>query len=207
MRWLEIQNKLRAIQHLLPEYFKDGESLVEVCCTLGITRRDFLRMVTEDAEFEQAYYQAVEAAEAWWNKLGRYGAAGKVRINSTVWMAVMKNRYNWKDKREVDVLAASITGLPGAPETNEMADEIDARAFLENAGLLQPVVIPESSGNENTAPRQIREKVLKPKKGDYDDGETTRHTPRTVKPAKKEKTPKPKTKTKKTTTKKPKAKK
>lgn len=84
----------------LPQMFANGESVAEVCIQLGVTRRAFYDWVEKYPDFADAYQDGKMHAEAWWSKLGRAGAAGKVDIQPTVWIFNMKNKFGWVDRIE-----------------------------------------------------------------------------------------------------------
>lgn len=86
----------------LPEMFANGEDVAEVATKLGISRQTFYEWLEKFPEFAAAYALGKQYSEAWWTKLGRAGAAGKVKIQPTVWIFNMKNKFNWTDKVETD---------------------------------------------------------------------------------------------------------
>lgn len=84
----------------LPDMFANGESVEEVCRELKISRRAFYDWVEKHPDFAEAYELGKEASQAWWLKLGRAGAAGKVPVQPSIWIFNMKNRLGWKDRVE-----------------------------------------------------------------------------------------------------------
>lgn len=92
----------------LADMFANGESLAEVCVELDVCKESLYKAANICPEFSDAYKKGLEKSEAWWTKLGRAGAAGKVQIQPTTWIFNMKNRFNWVDKKE-------ITGAEGGP--------------------------------------------------------------------------------------------
>lgn len=87
----------------LPEMFKDGQSVCEVCVDLGIHKDTFYEWVKLYPEFSDAYKKGLSLSQGWWEKLGRGGAAGKIEIQPATWIFNMKNRFHddWKDKHEI----------------------------------------------------------------------------------------------------------
>jgi len=85
----------------LPDLFKEGQSVAEVCVELGMCKDTFYRLCNEYPEFSYAYKKGLEMSEAWWTRLGRHGAAGAAEINPTTWIFNMKNRFKWADRHEV----------------------------------------------------------------------------------------------------------
>ena len=84
----------------LPDMFSNGEDVAEVCLKLGISRRAFYDWIEKHPKFKEGYELGKLASEAWWSKLGRAGAAGKVQIQPTVWIFNMKNKFGWRDQPE-----------------------------------------------------------------------------------------------------------
>lgn len=98
---------LKKYAEQLPSMFANGESVEEVCQELGISRRAFYDWVEKHSEFADAYEMGKQASHAWWLKLGRAGATGKVDVQPTLWIFNMKNRLGWKDKVEVEQESAA----------------------------------------------------------------------------------------------------
>lgn len=92
----------KSICEKLPDMFANGESVEEVCQELKITRRCFYDWVEKYPEFADAYELGKQASQAWWLKLGRAGATGKVQVQPSIWIFNMKNRLGWKDRVEVE---------------------------------------------------------------------------------------------------------
>lgn len=84
----------------VPMMFKNGESVAEVCAMLGMSKDSFYQMVEISPLFSDSYARGKDLAEAWWSKLGRAGASGKVKINSAVYNFSMKNKFKWVDRVE-----------------------------------------------------------------------------------------------------------
>lgn len=85
---------------LIPEMFVNGESLAEVCATLGMCKETFYTLTKKYPQFLDAYKRGKQLSEAWWTKLGREGASGVEEIQPTTWIFNMKNRFGWVDKVE-----------------------------------------------------------------------------------------------------------
>jgi len=113
----------------LPTMFANGESVAEVCQVLGVTRRAFYDWVDKYPEFAAAYEEGKGASEAWWTKLGRAGATGKVGIQPTVWIFNMKNRFDWRDK--TDHVHSGPGGGPIETISREMTAEEAAKIYSQ----------------------------------------------------------------------------
>ena len=93
---------------VLPDLFAQGQSVVEVCEMLQISKQTFYRWVEGYPAFSDAYKRGLSRSQAWWERLGREAAAGKAKINTATWIFNMKNRFGWRDKQE-------LSGDPKAP--------------------------------------------------------------------------------------------
>jgi hypothetical protein len=102
--------------------FKQGQSVLEVAVSLGVTRSTIYKWAEEHAEFSDALTRAREVCQSWWEQQGRenlfdteeYDAENHVttkrRLNVQLWNKNMASRFrdDWADRQE-------ITGLNGAP--------------------------------------------------------------------------------------------
>lgn len=98
----------RAYAEMLPDMFRDGQSVVEVCVELGIHKDTFYDWCAKHKEFSDAYTLGLLYSEAWWQKLGRAGAAGG-RVNPPMWRMNMMNRFKWSDRIESEI---TVTDVP-----------------------------------------------------------------------------------------------
>lgn len=114
---------------LLPEMFKEGESVVEVCVLLGIHKDTFYEWCNTHKEFSDAYAIGLMYSEAWWQKLGRAGAAGVKRVNPPMWRMNMMNRFGWKDRFDVsaDIQSANFKDVA--------EDDLAGKSYEERARL------------------------------------------------------------------------
>lgn len=116
-----------AYAEMLPDLFKEGESVIEVCVVLGIHKDTFYDWCKKYKEFSDAYALGLMYSEAWWQKLGRAGAAGG-RVNPPMWRMNMMNRFGWREKIESEI---SIPDAPvGEGLTNKQKKEL-AKQFAE----------------------------------------------------------------------------
>ncbi len=86
----------------IPELYKSGESDAEVALALKVPLHCFKKWLQEHEDFYNAVLEGRGYSEAWWHKLGRIGAAGKIKIQPFVWYANMKNRFGWRDQVTVE---------------------------------------------------------------------------------------------------------
>lgn len=89
-----------ALSKRLPDLFKNGESVAEVCMALDISKDTFYAWVKKHKRFSDAYNKGLQKSEAWWSRLGRAGAQGSVKIQPATWIFNMKNRFGWTDRIE-----------------------------------------------------------------------------------------------------------
>ena len=84
----------------LPEMFKEGQGVAEVCAELKIGKNSFYKAIEISSEFSNAYKRGCELSEAWWTSLGRDGASMEKPIQPATWIFNMKNRFDWREKAD-----------------------------------------------------------------------------------------------------------
>lgn len=84
------------------EMGREGCSDVEIRAAFGISDDLWYRWIAEDEEFSRTYKAAKAACHAKWEEMGRKMAFGQVDGNPTTWIFNMKNRFNWRDKQDVE---------------------------------------------------------------------------------------------------------
>lgn len=99
-------------QYLIEALGREGHSDNSMMVALGISDTGFATLMKDDEEFSQAIKQARRYCHYWWENLGREGAIGKAKINPTIWIFNMKNRFGWRDKTEVDHQSTDGTMTP-----------------------------------------------------------------------------------------------
>ncbi len=94
------------------ELGRQGMSVVEMACDIGVARATIeTNWPAAHPEFLEAFARARDESQAWWEKAGRVGMAGK-NIDSAIWSRSMAARFP-KDWREVK--GTELTGKDGAP--------------------------------------------------------------------------------------------
>lgn len=91
------------------DLMRSGASLVEVAADLGISEETIHTWKRDGKHkaFSAAIDAGVSLAQAWWEKLGRAGAAGKVDVQPALWIFTMKNRFRWSDRTETELTGKS----------------------------------------------------------------------------------------------------
>lgn len=105
-----------------------GASLCEVAADLGISE-ETIHVWKRDGKhkaFSEALASGVSLAQAWWERLGRAGAAGKVNVQPAVWIFTMKNRFEWTDKKEVTHIDDPLAAISDA-ELTEMINALKSQ--------------------------------------------------------------------------------
>lgn len=109
-----------ALANRLPDMFKNGESVAEVCLALEISKDTFYAWVKKHKRFSDAYKKGLCKSEAWWSRLGRAGSQGSVKIQPATWIFNMKNRFGWSDRIEQqhsgEVSGGLVIGTPISPD-------------------------------------------------------------------------------------------
>jgi orotate phosphoribosyltransferase-like protein len=94
------------------ELGKQGMSVIEMACEIGVSRNTLeTNWPAKHPEFLEAFTRAREESQAWWEKAGRVGMAGK-NIDAAIWSRSMAARFP-KDWREVK--GTEVSGPDGGP--------------------------------------------------------------------------------------------
>ena len=90
---------------IVPDMFKDGQSIVEVAVDLGISRAALYRYMDEHEEFRDSITRGRELSQAWWERQARDGLyktsetdpETKIRtertLNDRLWMNNVRFRF------------------------------------------------------------------------------------------------------------------
>lgn len=118
------------------ELGRQGCSVVEMAAEIGVSRNALeTEWTTQHPEFLEAFTQAKQFSQAWWEKVGREGmfeSPGGVKLNPSIWSRSMAARFphDWRENTKVDnthsnpdgsplALMAQITGIPIAPQPSK----------------------------------------------------------------------------------------
>lgn len=88
-------------EKIIIEASQEGASNVEIMCLLGIYRSAFRTLKEDYPEFRAAVKRGKLLCQAWWERRGREMSCGD-NGNPTTWIFNMKNRFDWRDKAEVN---------------------------------------------------------------------------------------------------------
>jgi len=109
------------------EVMEKGFSKEAVAGHIGISKDTLYRWVKKHDEFSDAIKRGVEISRVFWEELGiEMVTAGQG--NSTAWIFNMKNRFGWKDKREISGDSDRPLGVVVLPKLNENTMETTSRA-------------------------------------------------------------------------------
>lgn len=121
---------------------QNGAGRVEWQCALGIHNSAYATLLEDDADFRATIMQCKLLCQAWWEKIGREGAAGARDVNAGVWSFNMKNRFKWRDAlvseaREATASAAqpktiTRTVLPAVKHTPTNFDAPSSQGVVED---------------------------------------------------------------------------
>ena len=81
------------------DVYREGGSDVEVCKVIKTTLKKYREMVEVNPKFKELVEYGRLMSEAWWMERARMNLNNK-QFNTSLWYAVMKNRYGWTDKTE-----------------------------------------------------------------------------------------------------------
>tara|TARA_R110001599_G_scaffold339500_1_gene559119 strand:+ start:97 stop:492 length:396 start_codon:yes stop_codon:yes gene_type:complete len=109
----------------LPELFRQGASIEQVCAMLQISRRAWYDWCEKYPEFDEAAEQGKAIARAWWEHEAVEAAFCRRKVNTPVFLLCLKNRIGWSEK-------AQLSGDPEAPPVREITRTIiDPEALRE----------------------------------------------------------------------------
>lgn len=86
-------------------YSSKGLSRYEITKEFGIYMDILKAWEATYPEFAEAVARGKDACRAWWEKIGRQFVKNRKNsrgINTVLWIFNMKNRFDWRDKRDVN---------------------------------------------------------------------------------------------------------
>jgi hypothetical protein len=93
----------------LVKFMSGGNSVINFCASIGITKDTFFRWVKEKEAFSDAYKKAFALCETFWENIGKRGILGlpitdaegkEGHVNPALFCFYMKNRFHWTDRLE-----------------------------------------------------------------------------------------------------------
>lgn len=88
----------------LIEHMREGLSFETFGAVIGVARDRVYVWAKKHPEFAEAKKEALDLCQLFWEQLGRDGARGGIHnFNMGAWCFNMKNRFGWRDKKDVEV--------------------------------------------------------------------------------------------------------
>ena len=88
----------------LIKHMAEGLSFEAFAGEVGVSLDTIYNWAKEHPEFSEAKKTGTSKCRAFWEKMGRNGAGGKLKgFQGGTWIFNMKNRFSWVDKQEVTV--------------------------------------------------------------------------------------------------------
>jgi transposase-like protein len=104
---------------MLLETMSKGNSVVNFCASIGISRDTFYEWVKCHKEYSDTWKRAATLCESYWENIGKKGVLdvpvavdkeGKERkVNPAMYKFYMANRFRWSDRVEQEI-TADVTG-------------------------------------------------------------------------------------------------
>lgn len=114
----------------LPEMFSEGQDVSVILVELGIARSTFYKWIKKYPEFKEAYEMGREHSKAYCTEIGWDLVHGKIKKgNTAAWIFMMKNKFNWQDKVEVDTASDRVTIEEMISETTATPKEAEKAYF------------------------------------------------------------------------------
>lgn len=89
-------------EQVLIDCGQEGGSAVEMRCLLGIGQSAWETLLEDSEHFRLTVNRAHALCAVWWERCGR-GMATGADGNATVWIFNMKNRFGWRDQKDVSL--------------------------------------------------------------------------------------------------------
>lgn len=97
---------------MLIEHMTEGLSFESFGGVVGVWKEALYNWVKKYPEFSNAKKEGTHKCMLFYEKAGRQGMLGKIAgFNSTTWLFNMKNRFGWRDKKEIDTNLTASEGL------------------------------------------------------------------------------------------------
>lgn len=114
------------------EHMSEGASLTSFAAEIGVCRATITVWMDEHPEFLAAVKSAKAKCAAWWERLGRLGAAGGAPVNPTLVIFGLKNMSpdDWRDKQEIDhtTNGKDIAAIPDSEIDRRIAELLNANS-------------------------------------------------------------------------------
>jgi hypothetical protein len=119
----------------LIDHMSNGDCFLSFCAKIGIARGNAYEWVKLYPEFKEAKEIAFTKCETWWRaqakehlvEVTEYDDKGRPirasKINTSLWIFNMKNRFKWRDLQEVESNVKQET-------TVKIADKEDIKAII-----------------------------------------------------------------------------
>lgn len=105
----------------LIDHMSQGLSFETFGAKIGVSKQTLYTWVKQHPEFLDAKEAATQLCQLFWEEMGISGAiAGSAGINASVWIFNMKNRFGWRDKRDVE-----LTGMKPTIIKRRNGDEVE----------------------------------------------------------------------------------
>ena len=86
---------------LVKTLMREGASLEECACEMGVTVRQMWTWRKDIPEFRRAVKHGLLLCKGWWLKKGRDNLGEHPKFDTSLWYCNMKNRFGWAEKKEV----------------------------------------------------------------------------------------------------------
>ena len=86
----------------LKELMSKGYSYEAFAGSIGVCKQTLYNWEENHQEFLDAKKEAFAACQFYWETLGMKGVEGTVGVSASIWIFNMKNRFGWKDRKEID---------------------------------------------------------------------------------------------------------
>jgi hypothetical protein len=127
---------------LVAEY-EAGADDEEVMAAIRLSRKDFAAYYEDNATFRELVDVGRLASAAWWKRTARLNLFNK-NFNSSIWLPVMRHRFGWSDKSELNIT--------GAPLSTKSDDELRADIAARMPGLAKKLGVVKKEADSVVLP-------------------------------------------------------
>lgn len=124
----------------IEDYLSEGLSIEASVAQIGIglaTLRDWCNPENPEKykeSFARAVKKGIAQGMAFFERIGNQQATGEIKGSTIAWIFNMKNRYNWRDTREIELSGdLNLIALDGVDD--ESTEVIDAVPHTERIGI------------------------------------------------------------------------
>ena len=104
----------------------DGYSFEAACGAMGFEKDTGYEWTKKHDDFSNAKKRGEALSQLWWEHKGKQGMDFGKDFNATVWVFAMKNRFGWRDAKDLNVGGQAGNPLHAGGPLGAILDELNA---------------------------------------------------------------------------------